>query len=121
WGKYYATIKVNPIANDNTGCTISFSVQNAAGATITVQGKTKVKYDGSTWYYVVGSARNTDKVRLYVKGVEDGPAQDMDTLFTPDPAGAAVFVTRTAGRGDGLPWFIGQVGNIGFYDKQLEP
>jgi hypothetical protein len=115
WGNYHCSIELN--ADD----TLAFSIKDASGATTTIKGNTKVKYDGSTWYYVVGSAKASDKARLYVNGVEDGSSKSMSTLFTPDPAGEAVFVSRTASRADGFPWFVGLVANISVYTQQLEP
>jgi prepilin-type N-terminal cleavage/methylation domain-containing protein/prepilin-type processing-associated H-X9-DG protein len=121
WSIYYGEIQFVP-NNSNpalvTGGTFNFVVKTATGS-VTVTGKTMAKIDGSTWYYVVGSARNSDKVRLYINSVEDGTAQNLDALPTPSSPEANFFITRSSGSAK--PCFKGMVANVNLYFNQLEP
>lgn len=118
WGVYYGQFKFIPNPSDSTTGLISFVVKTATSS-VTVTGKTAIKCDGKTWYYVVGSAKNSDKARLYINGMEDSE-QTLDTIATPAAAGP-FFVSRSQTSGNGTPYFYGYIGNIGLYFNQFEP
>ncbi|HEX2948748.1 MAG TPA: LamG-like jellyroll fold domain-containing protein [Armatimonadota bacterium] len=121
WGTYYGQIKFVPNNSDPTKATAGkFQIAVKSATTdVIVTGRTEVPCDGKTWYYVVGSAKNADKVRLYVNGVEDNTAQNLDAIATTEASGP-FFVSRKGG-GNGTPYFKGYIGNIGLYFNQFEP
>jgi hypothetical protein len=76
-----------------------------------------ITFDKDTWYHLVGTYRNGDKVKIYVNGTLNNEISISTITLNPQTEYIRVGVAQ--GLGTGAEWFDGAIDDVRIYDRAL--
>jgi hypothetical protein len=76
-----------------------------------------ITFDKDTWYHLVGTYRNGDKVKIYVNGTLNNEISISTITLNPQTEYIRIGVAQ--GLGSGGEWFNGTIDDVRIYDRSL--